>query len=219
MKEMAKALIEARSHMGKLIKDKQNPHFRSKYATLKAVIETAQGPLAEAGICVLEYITSEGEIPLQHLDMIHAESGDQLTSEMPLNVRDPQNPQQVGSAQTYARRYLWTAAAGLAPEDDDGNAASQAKAPQKAAQAKPNQDAEDPELEEKRAYWSELCMKMKELGKKDFPSQMEWIKNQKGFKTISEPGKITCKQYPKLIKLAEDENEDLPFADETTEKE
>src|SRR6056297_1112486 len=114
MKELGKALIEARSHMGRLVKDGINPHFDSNYATLKAVIETAERPLADAGIAVMEYTTDSQEITTQHLDLIHTESGETLQSAFPLNCKDPNNPQQVGSAQTYARRYLWTAAAGLA---------------------------------------------------------------------------------------------------------
>lgn len=173
MKELAKALNEARANMGKLLKDAKNPHFKSKYATLKAVIEVAQKPFADAGLCVFEYVTSEGETPLQHLDLIHTESGEQLTSEIPLLVRDAANPQQVGSAQTYARRYLWTTAAGLAPEDDDGQAAAQGKTQ---AVAKPNGKAVD-QTKAKSAVDSKKRTLAETLGSLgiDKGEQAEWI--------------------------------------------
>ena len=127
MKELAKALLSARKEMGKLINNAKNPHYRSNYATLDEVIRVAQEPLANAGICVLEStaVISESNMTVQKLELREVESGDSHQSTLPLICKDPSNPQQLKSAQTYARRMLWTAAAGLAPEDDDGNAASQ----------------------------------------------------------------------------------------------
>jgi len=127
MKELTKALLAARKEMGKLINNAKNPHYRSNYATLDEVIRVAQEPLANAGICVLEStaVISESNMTVQKLELREVESGDSHQSTLPLICKDPSNPQQLKSAQTYARRMLWTAAAGLAPEDDDGNAASQ----------------------------------------------------------------------------------------------
>ena len=128
MKELAKALLAARKEMGKLINNAKNPHYRSNYATLDEVIRVAQEPLANAGICVLEStaVISENNMTVQKLELREVESGDSHQSTLPLICKDPSNPQQLKSAQTYARRMLWTAAAGLAPvDDDDGNSASQ----------------------------------------------------------------------------------------------
>ena len=137
MKELAKALLSARKEMGKLINNAKNPHYRSNYATLDEVIRVAQEPLANAGICVLEStaVISENNMTVQKLELREVESGDSHQSTLPLICKDPSNPQQLKSAQTYARRMLWTAAAGLAPEDDDGNAASQGT-----SKAQPDQD-------------------------------------------------------------------------------
>jgi len=136
MKELAKALLAARKEMGKLINNAKNPHYRSNYATLDEVIRVAQEPLAEAGICVLEStaVISENNMTVQKLELREVESGDSHQSTLPLICKDPSNPQQLKSAQTYARRMLWTAAAGLAPEDDDGNAASQSAGKAQSAQ-------------------------------------------------------------------------------------
>ena len=134
MKELAKALIEAQSNMDKLVKDKKNPHFNSNFASLSNVIGVARQPLADAGIAVFETTEVLEEAILQTMLLVHGESGETMYSAFPLRAKDPSNPQQLGSAQTYARRYLWTAIAGLAPEDDDGNSAS---APKPKAPPKP----------------------------------------------------------------------------------
>ena len=119
MKNIAKALIEAQGNMEPLLKDAKNPHFKSDYATLHNVIQTAQKPLADVGLCVFETTTTtESGGAIQHLLLVHAESGESIESSIPLRVKDNTNPQQLGSAQTYARRYLWLNL-GLAPQDDD----------------------------------------------------------------------------------------------------
>lgn len=125
MKELAKALIKAQTSMGKLVKDSKNPHFKSSYASLHAVIEVAKLELFKAGIAVFEASSSVDGKPVQQLSLVHCESGESWDSEFPLLCKDPTNPQQLMSCQTYARRALWTATAGgLAPQDDDGNTAS-----------------------------------------------------------------------------------------------
>ena len=125
MKELAKALIKAQSAMGKLVKDSENPHFKSQYASLNAVIEVAKLELFSAGIAVFEGSVVRDGQTIQQLMLIHSESGESWHAEFPLICKDPTNPQQLMSCQTYARRALWTATAGgLAPQDDDGNSAS-----------------------------------------------------------------------------------------------
>ena len=193
MKELAKALIESRKNMGKLVKDKTNPHFKSKYATLKAVIETAQGPFQDAGLCVFEYTDCDGEGITQWLTVFHTESGESMESSLPLNVRDPLNPQQVGSAQTYARRYLWTAAAGLAPEDDDGNAAAQGKPAFKPA-GKPVDHAKSKSaIDERKSF---LASELKRMGvaAKD---QKAWICQHCDH--YEESGQLSLEDIDKLL--------------------
>jgi hypothetical protein len=124
MKELAKALIKAQSSMGKLVKDAKNPHFKSNYATLHAVIEVAKLELFRAGIAVFESSSIVEGKPVQQLSLVHCESGEQWDSSLPLVCKDPTNPQQLMSVQTYSRRALWTTVSGLAPQDDDGNTAS-----------------------------------------------------------------------------------------------
>jgi hypothetical protein len=60
-----------------------------------------------------------------------------LTSAVPVASKDPSDPQKMGGAITYYRRYSLLALLGLAPEDDDGNAASKPAPPAKAPETRP----------------------------------------------------------------------------------
>jgi len=131
-KALAAALIKAQQSMDGLYVDGTNPHFRSKYATLAAVNATCLRPLAENGVAVFQSArTEDGERGLRvvvRTELYHAESGESFVEELALRpVKE--TPQDIGSAITYGRRYLLMTMAGLAPEDDDGNAAS-GRAPQ-----------------------------------------------------------------------------------------
>jgi len=127
MKELSKAILQAHNEMPVIENNAVNPHFRSNYATLDTIIKKCRPIFSKHGIAVLEY--SSGD--LQKLTIIHAESGDELNSSIELRCKDASNPQQLKSAQTYARRMLWLSAAGVCPvnDDDDGNSASQDSKP------------------------------------------------------------------------------------------
>jgi hypothetical protein len=128
MKEIAKALAAAQMEMGKALKQSQNPAFRSKYADLGNVMDACMPSLNKHGIAVVQTMRDESVVTM----FIH-ESGDILECPVPL-ILGKRDMQGLGSAVTYARRYGLMALAGIAPEDDDGNAAAQS--PQKAQKAK-----------------------------------------------------------------------------------
>lgn len=118
----AKAFIIAQKAMESIKKGTKNDHFKSKYADLAEVASSVIPPLNEAGIGVLQFPAFDGEIVTITTTFLH-ESGASVTGV--LNLRPSKNdPQGVGSATTYGRRYSLLAMTGTAPEDDDGNAAS-----------------------------------------------------------------------------------------------
>lgn len=133
MKNIAAALVKAQKAFGPALKTSNNPHFRSKYAALDACIEAVIDALNNNGIALLQQTQQcDGGVIVETL-FLH-ESGEQWSSG-PLHVpASKQDPQGYGSALTYARRYSLMAACGIAPEDDDGNAASK---PGKAAKPEP----------------------------------------------------------------------------------
>ena len=117
------ALIKAQSEMGSAVKDSKNPHFRSRYASLAAVIDAVIPVLNANGVGVLQLPSIEGsEVRLTTI-LMHS-SGQRLSSTVGAPLGKKQDAQAVGSAITYLRRYSLQSIMGLPVEDDDGNAAS-----------------------------------------------------------------------------------------------
>jgi hypothetical protein len=122
--ELAPALAKAQGEMKAAAKDSRNPHFNSKYADLASVWEACRGPLATNGLAVIQTPETEGPVVSVHTMLLHA-SGQWVRTKLQVTAVKS-DPQGIGSAITYARRYGLAAVVGVAPdEDDDGNAASQ----------------------------------------------------------------------------------------------
>jgi hypothetical protein len=115
------ALAEALPKLEGAKKNSANPHFKSKYADLGAVIDAIR-PIAEHGIWFRQ-VLHEGErgVTVETLYTGHGATITAGTLFMPAGKQDAQG---FGSALTYARRYALQTAFGLATEDDDGNAGS-----------------------------------------------------------------------------------------------
>tara|TARA_B100000530_G_C15935213_1_gene478762 strand:+ start:6647 stop:7333 length:687 start_codon:yes stop_codon:yes gene_type:complete len=127
VKGIATALAKAQLQMGKAKEKSSNPHFKSKYANLASVMDACMEALNSNGIAVIQPIETETENGLSVTTVfIHGESGESLHNHVPLVV-SKNDMQGYGSAITYARRYGLMMMAGLATEDDDGNAAVVAK--------------------------------------------------------------------------------------------
>jgi hypothetical protein len=111
-------------------KDANNPHFKSKYSTLASVIAAIR-PVADHGIWFRQVpLACERGVAYETFYIGHGEEISAGISEVPVSKNDAQG---VGSAKTYARRYGLMDAFGIAPEDDDGNAAAAAKPAEKPA--------------------------------------------------------------------------------------
>jgi hypothetical protein len=122
---LASALVAAQANMPTVAKDAENPHFKSKFVSLDALIEKTRPVLNGHGLALVQFPTvSDLGAPVLRTILIHGPSGEQLTADMALLVTGT-TMQQLGSAITYARRYAWAAVLGVATEaDDDGNSAS-----------------------------------------------------------------------------------------------
>lgn len=118
------ALAAAQMEMGPALKDRVNPAFKQKYAELSNVIEACLPALNRHGICVLQPICDEDGKRFVKTVLAH-ESGETIECRVELIVAK-NDMQGLGSAITYGRRYGLMAMAGIAPEDDDGNAAAKA---------------------------------------------------------------------------------------------
>ena len=122
MKNIATALVKAQKEFGPALKTSTNPHFKSRYADLSACIEAVIDGLNNNGIFLTQKLMSNDAGVNEQTVLLH-ESGEMLECGdifIPANKHDAQG---FGSALTYARRYSLMSACGIAPEDDDGNAA------------------------------------------------------------------------------------------------
>ena len=131
MQKIASALVKAQKGFGAALKTSSNPHFKSRYADLAACVEAVIDSLNDNGVALIQQ-THECDSGVIVETMFIHESGEHFSAgklHVPASKHDAQG---YGSALTYARRYSLMAACGIAPEDDDGNAAT--SAPPKVAQ-------------------------------------------------------------------------------------
>ena len=126
--DVAKALLCVQRTVQPVTKDAENPFTKSWYASLNSVMDACRDALIENGIWLCLY-----PVPVEQPNSLglvtkltHAESGQWQTSlaVVPLPKADPQG---MGSAMTYARRYALTAMLGMVTEDDDGEGATNGK--------------------------------------------------------------------------------------------
>lgn len=119
--KLAEALCKAQGQMEGAAKDSVNPHFKNKYADLAAVWDAIRKPLAANGLSVIQFPrTVQNGVEIE-TTLLHS-SGEFLRDVLwlPCSKADAQG---IGSAITYARRYALMAVCGIAPVDDDGEAA------------------------------------------------------------------------------------------------
>jgi hypothetical protein len=121
--ELATALAKAQAKIEGATKDKTNPHFRSSYADLASVWDACRSALTSNGLSVSQTAGASEDGRVRVTTILMHSSGQWLCDDLVMKpVKD--DPQGVGSCITYARRYALAAIVGVAPEDDDGNAAS-----------------------------------------------------------------------------------------------
>jgi hypothetical protein len=123
--ELAAALSKAQGQLAGAVKDSSNPFFKSRYADLSSVVEALRQPFANNGLSYIQ--TTESHPDEVRVETILMHSSGQWISTGTLNVPVTKSDAQgYGSALTYARRYS-LCLLGVAPIDDDGNAAVVAK--------------------------------------------------------------------------------------------
>lgn len=123
LSKIAEALAKAQGAIVAAEKDRTNPHFGQKYATLSAIWEVIRKPLSDNGLAVVQNPSANESGVTCETTLLHT-SGESLKCSLWLPVAQ-KTPQGYGSAITYARRYSLSSMVGVvADEDDDGNAAS-----------------------------------------------------------------------------------------------
>lgn len=130
--KLAKALVKFQADLPDIGLDSENPHFKSKFASLPKITKIVLPKLAEHGLTFTAggaYVEGQYGL-LAHL--VH-ESGERESGFFPIIATDPQK---LGASTTYARRYMLAALTGIVADvDDDGNTASLPTAGEKQASA------------------------------------------------------------------------------------
>ena len=120
--KIAPALVKAQAAIRAAIKDSTNPHFRSKYADLGAVVEAVKPALLANDITYIQGVMdAENGVAVETM-LLHS-SGEWISSTLRIPA-SKQDAQGYGSAITYGRRYGLQSMCGVPAEDDDGNAAA-----------------------------------------------------------------------------------------------
>jgi len=123
--KLATALIAAKKEFLPALKTAYNPHYKSKYVDLAGVTEATDASLAKHDLVLVQSPGGEGQSISVTSRLIHS-SGQWIegTFTLPAATGTRFDAQTACGAVTYARRYSYMGLLGIAPEDDDGNAAS-----------------------------------------------------------------------------------------------
>src|SRR5687767_7298711 len=109
--ELFTAVAKMQGELDNATKNSKNPHFKSDYANLDAIIKTAKEPLSKNGLSVIQTMfLMEGKLVL--VTTLAHSSGQFIRSITPI-TNEKNNAQGMGSGITYARRYAYAAIIGL----------------------------------------------------------------------------------------------------------
>lgn len=126
---LASAMAAAFAEIDAALKSAKNPHFKSKYADITAVIESIKPALINHNLFFTQHPEpSDRGVTIE--TWLHHASGDSLSLGKLFVPANKQDAQGFGSALTYARRYALVTAFGVPVEDDDGNAAARGQSQQ-----------------------------------------------------------------------------------------
>jgi hypothetical protein len=122
IKEIATALSKAQAVLTGAVKDSINPHFRTRYADLASCWDACRKALTSNGIAVVQMPERDDRGYYVETLLTHS-SGEWIASKCYISLTKD-DPQGLGSAITYARRYGLSAMVGICPEDLDGEVAT-----------------------------------------------------------------------------------------------
>jgi hypothetical protein len=160
IKELATALCKAQSEMSGAKKKAANPFFKSKYANLEEIINCAKYALSDNGLSISQFPVvlhkSDGESTAGVTTLLMHSSGQWIEDTLLLKCAK-QDPQGMGSAITYARRYAYQSVLGIPSEDDDGQRVSQPANPTYTAPTPPPAKATPPDFTAAFAVCADLA--------------------------------------------------------------
>lgn len=159
--ELATALAKAQGILQHASKDASNPFFKSTYATLGSVMDAIRAPFSSNGLSFCQLPRIKDDAVVVDTMLLHA-SGQWLMSSLSAKP-SKSDVQGVGSTVSYLKRYGLQAMAGIASEDDDGEAAVGRSQP------RPQQQQQQPPQQAPAAN------KPPQIFDKDKPNMVQWM--------------------------------------------
>ena len=173
--EFSKAFAQTQQEMKQPLKDANNPFFKSKYVPLENVVEAITESASKNGLSFTQFPSSDEDGNVTVGTLVMHSSGEWIEYD-PIKMKPVKNdPQSIGSAITYAKRYALSAIFGItSDQDDDGNEATQTKKQQ-------SKKTNDPVISVEKAnyYLKEIAAISTEKGKED-DSIVKWFLNHLG---------------------------------------
>ena len=117
-----KKVLAVQKAVGAIPKTKENPFFKSNYFDINALLEVVKPALEKEGLLIIQPLRSEDGNNFVGTYIIDPSTGEEIGSMV--RLPDQPDPQKLGSAITYYRRYALQSILALEAADDDGNAAS-----------------------------------------------------------------------------------------------
>jgi len=135
IKNIAGAIAKAQSQIEVVGFDSVNPHFKSKYASLTAIVEAIRKPLADNGLSILHSVIEEGQ-NMRLVSLLLHTSGEWIESTVPI-ILSKNDMQGIGAAISYSKRFATCSLLNVvSDEDDDGNSIAKTP-PRRAEQSAP----------------------------------------------------------------------------------
>lgn len=116
--KLNEALAKAQGTIKPAVFDCVNPHYKSKYASLASTWDACRDSLAANGLSVIQGI-DENEASTKVVSRLGHSSGQWIESEMTLIYEKSKGMQGIGSALSYAKRYLLSSMVGIVADTDD----------------------------------------------------------------------------------------------------
>jgi len=210
--ELAKALSNFQGKMTSVKKDATNPFYKSKYATLDTIWETIRKSLSENGLSIAQTMNLIDNKSVLETTLYHT-SGEWISGTQLVNpVKD--DPQSLGSAISYARRYSLSAILGIVADEDDDAEVATPKAPQthqdkQETAVKPKQvsevkpDADKPGITEAQTKKIYATAKEKQLSPEEAKAYIKKTFNKSSTKELTKTEASTMIEFLNEIKLGE----------------
>jgi CHAT domain-containing protein len=168
--ELAAALAKAQGMMQHASKDAANPFFKSSYATLGSVMDAIRVPFSSNGLSYTQPATTHDDLITVETMLLHS-SGQWISSSLRAKPAKS-DVQGIGSTISYLKRYGLQAMAGVASEDDDGEAAVGRPQPRTQPKQQPQQQ---PPQQQQQQQQAPAANKQPQIFDKDKPNMVQWM--------------------------------------------